>query len=47
MTDTLSRKDALRIFAVAGAGFSLGLDITMPGTPAAAATATDFSPLVC
>ena len=46
MTDTLSRKDALRIFAVAGAGFSLGLDITIPGTPAAAATATDFSPLV-
>jgi isoquinoline 1-oxidoreductase beta subunit len=47
MTATFSRKDALRIFAVAGAGFSLGLDLAATGAPAAAATATaDFSPLV-
>ena len=46
MTTTLSRKDALRIFAIAGAGFSLGLDLATSGAPAAAAAATDFSPLV-
>ena len=41
MTAALSRKDALRIFAVAGAGFSLGLDLATSGAPAAAAAA-DF-----
>jgi isoquinoline 1-oxidoreductase subunit beta len=46
MTTTVSRKDALRIFAIAGAGFSLGLDLATAGTPAAAAAGTDFSPLV-
>jgi isoquinoline 1-oxidoreductase beta subunit len=48
MTTTLSRKDALRIFAVAGAGFSLGLDFAATTVPAAAAAGTgaDFSPMV-
>jgi isoquinoline 1-oxidoreductase beta subunit len=53
MSSTVSRLDALRIFAVAGAGFSLGMDVL--GSPsiasaatgvAAGANATDFSPLV-
>jgi isoquinoline 1-oxidoreductase beta subunit len=47
MTSTLSRLDALRIFAVAGAGFTLGLDVVGSPTPAeAAAAGADFSPLV-
>jgi isoquinoline 1-oxidoreductase beta subunit len=47
MTTTLSRKDALRIFAVAGAGFSLGVELLPKAAGAAAATTSaDFSPLV-
>ncbi len=44
MTTTLSRKDALRIFALAGAGFALGVDLRPDA--ARAAVAADFSPLV-
>ena len=47
MTATVSRKDVLRIFAVAGAGLTLGLDLLTDGAPAAAAApGADFSPLV-
>jgi isoquinoline 1-oxidoreductase beta subunit len=48
MTAVVSRKDALRIFAVAGAGFTLGVDLTPAAARAAAPPATDagFSPLV-
>jgi isoquinoline 1-oxidoreductase beta subunit len=44
MTATFSRKDALRLFAIAGAGFALGVELR-PAT-ASAASAADFSPLV-
>ena len=51
MTSTVSRKDALRIFAVAGAGLTLGLDLVANAEPASAMAAAgaapnDFSPLV-
>jgi isoquinoline 1-oxidoreductase beta subunit len=45
MMTTLSRKDALRIFAVAGAGLSLGIEMRPAGASAATA-AGDFSPVV-
>jgi isoquinoline 1-oxidoreductase beta subunit len=48
MTATLSRKDALRFFAIAGAGLSLGVDL-LPAAARAAAPVTpgpDFSPAV-
>ncbi len=46
MTSTLSRKDALRMFAVAGAGFSLGIEFLPAAADAAAPAVADFSPLV-
>ena len=46
MTATFNRADALRMFAIAGAGFSLGIEFTPSPARAAAAAAPDFSPLV-
>jgi isoquinoline 1-oxidoreductase beta subunit len=45
MTVTMKRADALRMFAIAGAGFSLGIEL-LPRAGAAAPAAPDFSPLV-
>jgi isoquinoline 1-oxidoreductase beta subunit len=46
MTATFNRADALRMFAIAGAGFSLGIEFRPSAARAAAAAAPDFSPLV-
>ena len=45
MIAAVSRKDALRIFAVAGAGLALGVEM-LPSSAGAASAAPDFSPVV-
>ena len=46
MTATVSRGDLLRMFAVAGAGFSLGIEMLPQAAAAAAPAGADFSPQV-
>ena len=46
MTATLSRKDALRLFAVAGAGLTLGVEMPRAARAAAPVAGGDFSPNV-